>query len=332
MASSRKRPASGGSEPQATSATASESTGDMDGYHELLQKLRSITGHPLGFLLLKFLHPNQNVKIPSEIDFEPIRGIEKISPRQTSELKRCVSGWLENYPTPGMKAKPLAESLTTSMNKVWSNTELYASHQDCLNWIDPAIRNPHKFHSDILVHRAVDGNKIDHNQDPAVLLIDAGVGKYHPLAKVDQALCYEKILLKMGLLVEPMLTAVVTVDAERGQFQKAELVLFLVVPRGNQDFRMSLLGHYAPETLDDFVRDCVRLMQVTELMEGWKARGAPVDYECLGPHCCRIGEQVRVEQQFAIIAGDELNNVLVCRFFEATIIGCDSRNAVRTCT
>jgi hypothetical protein len=319
MNSSRKRAAAGDSEPQTTCSTMRESsTGDVQGYRELIVRSHSITMHPLGFVLTKFLHPNQNVKIPAELDFETnqsLEQMEQMQARRETELSQCVSTWT-NWLEDGdltRKEEQFSRSLTMSMNKVWSNKALYASHQDCWNWDDPATTLYHKSYSDIVVHRVKENGR-NVKQDPAALLIDVGLAKYHPLTKVDEALYYEQTLLTMGLFVEPMLLALVRIVAEPGHFKKADLVVFLVVPRGNVDIRTALLWRGVPKTLGDFVGDFGRIMQATELVEDWKARGANIDYECLGPHCCRIGDQVRVEPQILImiITVTSLTNCILC--------------------
>jgi hypothetical protein len=280
-----------------SSSNVSASANHVNGYNKLLERLRSITFDPLGLVLTKFFHPSKDVNIP--IMFEPNKRIGQMHASQTSELKKCVSAWIAwlKEPTPpgSSRETPLTDSLTKSMNRVWSNNKLYASHQDPLPWTELGTKKKKISFPDIVVHRAT---KRKHNikKDPAVLLIEVGLERYHPLTKVDQAIDCEKILFKMGLFVEPTLMAVVRVVAEPGQFKKADLIVFLVIPRVNGDFRMTLLWHNVPETVDDFVRDFAQLMQATELVEDWRVRGASgsVDYEYLGPHCCRIGEQVRL--------------------------------------
>jgi hypothetical protein len=58
------------------------STDDVEGHRELIVRSHSITMHPLGFVLTKFLHPNQNVKIPAEPDFETNQSWEQMEQMQ----------------------------------------------------------------------------------------------------------------------------------------------------------------------------------------------------------------------------------------------------------
>jgi hypothetical protein len=126
------------------------------------------------------------------------------------------------------KEEQFSHSLTMSMNNIWSDKALYVSHQDCWNWDDPTIPLYRKSYSDVVLHR-VKENERNVMQDPAGLLVEVALAQYHPLTKVDEALYYEKILLRMGLFVESTLLALVRIVAEPGHFKKADLVVFLVV-------------------------------------------------------------------------------------------------------
>jgi RIO1 family len=282
----------------------------VDGYRKLVQRERSITMDPLGFVLMKVLH---GVRIPAEFDgFEPNPRIERINRRRTAALKHCFSawtGWVGTSPA-SQKETALTDSMTKTMNNAWSDNGIYASHQDSLIWIDPAATKEKTGYSDIVVHRATNGKR-DRMQDPAALLIEVGLERDHPMTKVHQALYCQKILLRMGLFVEPMLIAVVRVHAEHGDFHEAEIILFLAIPGGDEVFRVALLWCAIPKTLDDFASAFALIMQATEVMEDWKAHGVEIDYEYLGQHCCRIGDRVRVNPQFVFLAFDILTHRFV---------------------
>jgi Fungal protein kinase len=85
----------------------------------------------------------------------------------------------------------------------------------------------------------------------------------------------------------------VSMDDSPGAYLGAHLVVFLVIPNGNRDFRMAPLWRENPRTPKELASELATIMEATELVTDWNRRKLKVaNYEYLGPHCCRIGDKV----------------------------------------
>jgi hypothetical protein len=145
-----------------------------------------------------------------------------------------------------------------------------------------------------------------HLPEPRLLV---GVGLNHDewWKELDQAVMYVN---GMDHLMGALLVAVVTVQAKhcddaapRGAFESARIGLFLATPPGMvteaPERRISLLWHTETENLrwlsDTFGR---ALFASTRLLPGWLEASQQMmdegEYRSLGPHCCRIKDEVRV--------------------------------------
>jgi hypothetical protein len=272
---------------------------ELNAYNELVTRMRSVTMHPLGLLLTKFFHPNEDVKLPTEIEFEPVSSIEQMNDCRLVDLNKCVSDWARiGNESSTNKALSLIRSLTESVNNGWSNNELYASHQDSLELIETASNTSHTIYYDLVVHRATN-NERNVAADPAALLIKVGHTQCHPLPKMNEDIYTEKILL-MDMLVDPMLMAIVRVVMvnSTNDFQQAEVVVFLVIRSGDQDFRTAMLWRGIAKNMVEFSAHLCKIMQATEFVVDWNSRAAHGHrHEYLGPHCCRIGNQVRADSK-----------------------------------
>jgi hypothetical protein len=260
--------------------------------------------HPLGLFLTDFFHPKKQtddnvVCLPDELvrTLDPRLTkdayVRRTTEMQTTPIEQCLNSW---FATPNASETDLTKLMTTCMNSLLNGDRLYAKHQ--AHFKRPVDENGEKqsAYTDILVNRKI-GTKQD-NRDPASLLIEVGLARYHPMTKADQVISYLKILCNKGLLMEPMLMAVVRVLPHKpaSSFPGAQIAVFLVIPRQRVGFRVSLLWRGAPPTAKDMANDFARLMCVTEYVAEWNYINPQVDsFQYLGPHCCRIGGEVGVD-------------------------------------
>jgi hypothetical protein len=287
---------------QTTTSTIAGVSNQVNGYNVLVQKMRSATIHPLGFLLTSFLHPIEAndgmvLELPPELVHELDPNLTKEAyerraaaalPAMTTAFGKCFNNWFAS----GGSETDLTKSLTNIMNSVWSDGTVYANHQTHLKRPKDENGVVRSSYSDILVNRKIDIEK--NHLDPASLLIEVGLAQYDALTKADQAIYYETILLNKGLLKEPMLMTVLRVNPHKDatQFPGAQLVVFLVVPWERRDFRLALLWRGNPGTAEDLASAFARIVCVTEYLAQWHRLEAKVDsFRYLGPHCCRIGEK-----------------------------------------
>jgi hypothetical protein len=139
------------------------------------------------------------------------------------------------------------------------------------------------------------------------LLVDVGLNHDEWWKKFDQAVVHVNGMDQN--LVGALLVAVVTVQAKqdgdaapRGAFESGRIGLFLATPPGKgaeaPERRISLLWHTETESLrslsDTFGR---ALFASTRLLPGWLEASQQMmdrgEYRSLGPHCCRIKDEVR---------------------------------------
>jgi hypothetical protein len=312
---------------------------ELNAYNELVTRMRSVTMHPLGLLLTKFFHPNEDVKLPTEIEFEPVSSIEQMNDCQLVDLNKCVSDWARvGNESSTNKALSLIRSLTESVNNGWSNNALYASHQDSLELIETASNTSHTTYYDLVVHRAANKER-NVAADPAALLIKVGHTRCHPLTKMSEDIYTERILM-MDMLVDPMLLAVVrfVTDNSTNEFQQAEVVVFLVIRCEDQDFRTALLWRGIPKNKIEFSTHLAKILQAAEFAVDWNSRATNRHHHVyLGPHCCRIGNLVRSDSKHCWFVVEQESHQLyysACRRFRcfgATIIVSDSPSAIPMC-
>jgi hypothetical protein len=135
---------------------------------------------------------------------------------------------------------------------------------------------------------------------PAVLLVELGLASVDWWKKAHQGFKYVKSLSKDGLLQKLMLVTIWTLDAPPPDSGKGNRVVeggrfgvFLVMPKKEPEtFRAALLWRHACVSLEDVAFHFVRILRATEFLVNWKTP-EDLDYEYLGPHCCRIGKEVR---------------------------------------
>jgi hypothetical protein len=169
---------------------------------------------------------------------------------------------------------------------------------------------------EILVQRR-DNMNSDPN-DPAVLVIDLGLSYElscdHWWQKADQAFMHVRTLLADGLFRQPMLVAIVALSFEEDPsamrlFRGCRLGVFLAIPKGSNDFRAALLWHIefrddltdaklaTSSRLNPIASAFAKLLADAQSVMEWNTNHKLVDYEYLGPHCCRYGDMVRVVQR-----------------------------------
>jgi hypothetical protein len=326
------------------SASSLGDSASHNNYHVLLRMLCSIIVHPLGFLLVDFLHPRKSkddllLALPPELvdGLEPTLTKEAYERRaslqqtiKTTVFETSLTDWCVS----GGNQENLVKSLSHSMNEVWNDAALYANPRRLLCPRDEkgTARSPI---SNILVQRKIGREKAD--RDPAALLIEVGASQRHSLAITYKAICSTLALVKKGLLREPMLMVAIHTLAHHSaqDFPGAQLVVLLVIPRKNKDFRMALLWRGTLGTARAMASDLARIIHITEYVAEWNRLKPNMDYECLGPHCCRIGEKVRLLCRAFLLSQQAHQAVLrfVCqRCSGAKTTGFDLQSAARTCT
>jgi hypothetical protein len=287
----------GGSPKHSSNSVESYSSNEYS--YLLAQKIRSVTMHPLGFLLTDLMHPRKDdmlINLPPEL----VSGLEAsltkeayecriaTQRRLTTEFEADLGDWLAS----SGNEMELARKLTNNMNKVLNDGVVYVKRQRHLK----RPIEEERADSRIVAHRKTGTGK--HNHDPATLLIEVGGSGLHWLATAHKAICHTMTLLNKGLLKEPMVIAVLRVlPQEPAQnLSGVQLAVFLVMPSKEQDFRMALLWRGISRTAKDMVSDFTRVMQITEYVAEWNRLNPKLDnFNYLGPHCCRIGEKVSID-------------------------------------
>jgi hypothetical protein len=122
-------------------------------------------------------------------------------------------------------------------------------------------------------------------------------------SKLDQGMEYVRLL---GSFREPFLLVVLTFSEpqHRGKtflLDTARIGVFLVTPRSDpssssssssgDNFRLSMLWRGQTSDVDSLSRDFGRALRAALLLPCWSA--ASMDYDYLGPNCCRVGSNVR---------------------------------------
>jgi hypothetical protein len=230
--------------------------------HYAANRVCSVTMHPLGLLLTALFHAGENgLEVPADLAFPPMRKMPNMRGRRTANhrtatFKTCLTDWIASKGS----VTNLADSLMESMNAERN---------------DGGIRKNH-VHANILAHRTSGRNT------KAALLIEVGLARYHSLTITDQAVHCAEILSRQGLLVEPMLMVLIRVstDDSTGAYLGAHLVVFLVIPEENRDFRMAPLWRENPRTPKELAGELVTIMEATELVTDWNRRKLKVaNYE-----------------------------------------------------
>jgi hypothetical protein len=326
MGRTNKSRRKGGSTPKYTASSLVSDSSGLSSYQILLRLLCSVTMHPLGFLLIDFLHPRKVhddllLTLPPEL----VDGLEPTLTKEAYELRAAsqqnketayfeasLTGWFVS----GGNEEDLVKSLSCGMQEVWDDDDaLYSKSLRRFKGARDGKRSPD---SSILVQRKIHVEKGD--RDPAALLIEVGSSQRHSLAITCKAICSTLALLNRGVLREPMLMVVVRPLSHQSahDFPGAQLVVFLVVPRENHDFRMALLWRGTPGTARAMASDLARIMRITEYVAEWNRLNPNVDiYESLGPHCCRIGEKVGLDSHPCTERPSLANNLTSCLPFDS---------------
>jgi hypothetical protein len=170
--------------------------------------------------------------------------------------------------------------------------------------------------------RSTDGAQVHPLE--ARLLVNVGLKHDEWWKKFDQAVMHVNGMDQN--LVGALLVAVVTVQAKhdddaapRGAFESGRIGLFLATPPGKgteapPERRISLLWHTETESLrslsDAFGR---ALFASTRLLPEWLEASQQMmdrgEYRSLGPHCCRIKDEVRVAscRMLPLLCGKSIN-------------------------
>jgi hypothetical protein len=163
---------------------------------------------------------------------------------------------------------------------------------------------------DLMFHEA---NNSSDNRKSIVAMFEFGFDDQNWWTKQDQLLDYasmiRKNLDKNYKLDEPVLLSVVTINKSKcNDFTKdtpidkihlgARFGVFLCVPKGDaDDFRITLLWRAETANLKDTSCQFGKVLNAVQLclrLRNYCSTEAnKINYEYLGPNCCRIGEKVR---------------------------------------
>jgi hypothetical protein len=272
-----------------------------NGYNEVASKLRSVTMHRLAFDIARHNQGDgQLPRLPGDPNLTELENVfftmlqwKSREEEMTIALAKHVAGWLSS------------KKHTTDVR-----------HNRCQRWEgDQSCR------LDILVQRRENVSESKPGTDPAVLLIEVGISDDHSSdfwwLKADQAFMYVRALRANGLFRQPMLVAILTISFEKGEkcagrecvrsFRTCRLGVFLATPKNIMDYRAALLWHteFNDNLREHKLASSARLHHIAYVfakllndtryvMDGNADPEYEKSYEYLGPHCCRLGDKVRV--------------------------------------
>jgi hypothetical protein len=282
------------------------------GYNCSLNKLRSITMHPLGLLLTDLLHRKKNddgMKLPTQLEkFRCKYSDEAVDTALESKFAGVLRRWVNNaVRVRGGKKKmhewtddrDLTTLLAKEMAPLWKDDgTAFVTHEKVLPWGDSFCT------TDIMILDTGTGRS---HEDLPVHMIEVGLSNGHWWKTLHQGFMYIRNLLRFDMLQKPMLLTVLTLDAppQNGsskqirRFSGGQVGVFLVTPKGcKKDFRMALLWREYATKEEDVAKWFVMIHRATEFVLKWNrdetAGDNSLDYEYLGPHCCRFGDEVSV--------------------------------------
>jgi hypothetical protein len=277
-------------------STPCEAATPENGYNEVASKLRSVTIHPLA---LELARQNQEDGCLFRVPGDP------------ADLA-C----LENLFFKSFQRKDPAAELTKDLTKYIADNMKTSSDKHIVDVSHYEWEEGQGCIPEILVQRRVN-MKSDPN-DPAVLLIEVSISPDHASdhwwQKADQTFMHVRALLADGLFRQPMLVAVMTLSSEKdlasglSLFRGCRLGVFLAIPKGSNDYRTALIWHieFRDDLTDAKLATSGRLNPIAgvftkliadaRLVTEWNTTPKPVEYKCLGPHCCRYGNRVRTIQ------------------------------------
>jgi hypothetical protein len=194
-----------------------------NGYAEIASRLRSVTIHPLGFLLLSFLNESdvEPRPIPEELQAYRLKHDPKDHSKIAADLHLLFTKWLE---LPG-DVPDLTDSIAQGMSAAVQEYGLIVHHRQPL--IDMAVDDDdddlirEECIPDILVCRK-NGDK---NDDPAMLLVQIGLAEHDWWAIALEAVQRLWGLMDDNLLVEPMIMAIIRVKFSKESSTKSRNLL-----------------------------------------------------------------------------------------------------------
>jgi hypothetical protein len=146
-------------------------------------------------------------------------------------------------------------------------------------------------------------NSASTDQDLPLLLIQMGLDSDHDRnrwwKKLDQVFVDVQVLSDSGQLQKPMLVNVLNLGTRPPGVVTGRFGVFLVTPKAKKEFRVALVWHKDCDGLYDVARYFVKVLRASELVLKWNRPDFSTEdlvFENLGPHCCRIGEEVRVSK------------------------------------
>jgi hypothetical protein len=163
---------------------------------------------------------------------------------------------------------------------------------------------------DLMFHEA---NSSDDGKKSVVAMFEFGFEGQNWWKKQDQLLIYASMIRKNNdknyKIDQPVLLPVITINKKDcDDFTEntpidninlgARFGVFLYVPKGdNGEFRITLLWRTETANLRDTSLQFGKVLNTVNLCwhlrNYWATHGNTIDYEYLGPNCCRIEDKVR---------------------------------------
>jgi hypothetical protein len=222
--------------------------------------------------------------------------------------RRSTTG---NQPSPTRQKKDepdLTKLLTEQLNEILlKNSDLFANGEHSVHTTPTFEPGDSAARSDILIYRGSDKNS---EPADAVLLLEVAFKEKIDVdgwwRKANQNIMYAVGFRKHQPTVfsKGMLFAVLTIDKNKDlKFKSAKLGVFLCIPAEatDLDFRMSLLWHKECNSLEELSKAFGRLVVAVRAMPKLnQIPPATIDYEYLGPNCCRVGNKVCADDSCAL--------------------------------
>lgn len=283
-----------------TPSSSSSATNDH-GRDELDDRLRSVLSHPLGLPLIEALH----AITPTDQSFLK-RTCPSVLPNDNNLnaiLANVVNDWIKNndHDELGLTkelSKKIEEEFCDTSKKVGeefkeTTISLHSAAEVKVNVDNGQGIIGHGF-IDILLSSGIDASTAK-----PLALIEVGRQNSDWWKKLDQNVTYLKAMLGTEQTEEcvkldldkPVLLAVLTIDKEDTEQFRVKFGVFLCTPKGNNDFRMTLIWHTLAPDLQEASIVFGRFLRVTYCFAGWRETNDD-EYSYLSSNCCRVGDSV----------------------------------------
>jgi hypothetical protein len=289
------------------STAPSQEANYVGGYNGVIERLRGVTMHPLGMLVTKFLNRAQAgtravLQLPAGLHQHRLEVPEDTLEPLRLEFQEIITTWLTAENNDEVN---LTKALVVGMNTNLQGCDMRAIHQE-----EFTTRGKVRGRADITVRRNVASTGPGPSTDPYVLLLEAGLFGSDWWLKAHLVFLYAALLAETALLAEPTLMAVFTLDSTKPKgsndrvLASADAGCFLLIPKETRDFCLALLwrgeamntdhqGVGAKVVLTFMANFLADVLEATKFVARWNQNPPIVNYEYLGPHCCRLDGEVR---------------------------------------